>query len=223
MTEKKETVNTRPEVKKERFEFVLTINGNIVCQRYFKINGFKQSSVYSSEFTQTFRHCTQIIKDELSSKSRIYMWYTSPQVFKNKEELDKWVSNQTFTLNVPTMVALSDSDDMYVWNGSSMELYSNYYNRAEFMQDNSDESNITFSFYDNGKLVMAETWDGSVYPVFVRNNIDLTNNKNRYKNPNSWSQYEAVLIDLMIAGRTDIIPQLMGNLCEACSYEDNGD
>ena len=43
MTEKTiQEVNS--EQMKERFQFKLTINDNIVCQRYFRINGFKSES-----------------------------------------------------------------------------------------------------------------------------------------------------------------------------------
>ena len=34
---------------KERFSFELTVNDNIICQRYFRIHGFKQQSLYSEE------------------------------------------------------------------------------------------------------------------------------------------------------------------------------
>ena len=37
---KKETKVVDNEAYKERFQFLLWVNDNIICQRYFKINGF---------------------------------------------------------------------------------------------------------------------------------------------------------------------------------------
>ena len=33
---------------KERFQFMLSINDNIICQRYFRINGFNAESLESA-------------------------------------------------------------------------------------------------------------------------------------------------------------------------------
>ena len=35
---------------RERFQFILQINENIICQRFFKINGFTYESLESEEF-----------------------------------------------------------------------------------------------------------------------------------------------------------------------------
>ena len=70
MIEKTEkTVNElQSAAKKERFEFVLTINGNIVCQRYFRINGFENDSLRSMELVEGIDKCVPLIDRDLKAK-----------------------------------------------------------------------------------------------------------------------------------------------------------
>ena len=37
---------------KERFQFILSLGENIICQRYFRINGFNPESVESYELKE---------------------------------------------------------------------------------------------------------------------------------------------------------------------------
>ena len=73
---------------KERFEFVLSINGNIICQRYFGINNFQERSLGSVNLSEAVRACMALIDRDLKEKTDIYNYYTAPQVFKDKEEME---------------------------------------------------------------------------------------------------------------------------------------
>ena len=86
MTEKTiQEVNS--EQMKERFQFKLTINDNIVCQRYFRINGFKSESKNSYELRECMYKCVERIKEDLKYKSNIYNWLTAPRIFDTVEQL----------------------------------------------------------------------------------------------------------------------------------------
>ena len=63
---------------RERFQFILQINENIICQRFFKINGFTYESLESEEFKNVMDEVVGMIQNDLISKSRIYEWYTTP-------------------------------------------------------------------------------------------------------------------------------------------------
>ena len=63
MTEK--TTNENSLLKKEQFEFILTINGNIICQRYFRINGFKREAYRSVELVEAIDKCVDLINADL--------------------------------------------------------------------------------------------------------------------------------------------------------------
>ena len=57
---------------KERFEFVFTTEGNIICQRYFRINNFNPAALRSYELTNAIRRCAAIIDRDLKDKTQIY-------------------------------------------------------------------------------------------------------------------------------------------------------
>lgn len=210
--------------KRERFEFVLTINGNIICQRYFHINGFNDKSLGSVELTDAIEvDCFDLINNDLKRKSRIYLHEMCPQVFKNKAEMDAWVRKQTFEIKPIAYVILDDSDDVYVWDGEKMHLYDKTFNRSSFYSDDTQSNVIKLAFCDNGREVRSYAWDANVYPKFVRNNIDLSNSKNKYADEDSYSPVEKYLIDCFNEGGTDIIPAIVRTICDACSLENGSD
>ena len=67
---------------REKFQFILQINENIICQRFFKINGFTYESLESEEFKNVMDEVVGMIQNDLISKSRIYEWYTVPTPIK---------------------------------------------------------------------------------------------------------------------------------------------
>ena len=62
---------------KNKFQFLIWVNNNVICQRYFKINGFNEESIYSAEFNECMNGIVDSIQRDLESKSRIFMWYTN--------------------------------------------------------------------------------------------------------------------------------------------------
>lgn len=211
--------------KLERFEFVLTVNGNIVCQRYFRISGFKERSLGSVQLTDAVEECVKLINEDLKEKSNIYNWYTAPQVFQNKEELDAWVEKYNrgeskIKLEVPTVIVLRDSDETFVWCGDHVRPHRSF-NKSEYVGDNTDGPCILkFSFLCDKKEVRSISWDISrLYPRFVRSNIDLSNSKNRYDVEGLYAPLEKFIIDRFNASRKDIISTLVYTICNACSKE----
>lgn len=84
------TVKQDGQFEKYPYSFELRINDNIVCQRYFKINGFKETSLVSEELTETLKYCAKLIKEDLRSKSNLYYEYTAPQIFKDEAQMREW-------------------------------------------------------------------------------------------------------------------------------------
>ena len=113
---------------KERFEFVLSINGNIICQRYFGINNFQERSLGSVNLSEAVRACMALIDRDLKEKTDIYNYYTAPQVFKDKAEMEWWVKNQPFKLDVPGFAVLRDTEEVFTWNGTEMQPYNKPFN-----------------------------------------------------------------------------------------------
>jgi hypothetical protein len=246
---------TNSDQMKERFSFVLTVNGNIVCKRYFRINGFKNESessvnlcghhfekVGDAENTAIYtsiqgalEHCVDLIHKDLVYKSNVYLWNSAPQVFDSVEQMNALIYKPTFRPQVASYVVLRDCDDVYVWTGEGLELYNragkpvepytNIFNTSDYIGgiENDAQNQLKFAFYDNGQEICSKVWDANVYPRFVRNNIDLSNTKNKYKQNDQFSIVEATLVDLMIKDRQDLIPLIVRELCSACSLSDKND
>jgi hypothetical protein len=58
-----------------RFEFALFINDFLICKRSFPINGYVDGSMQTPEFKDEVDKITELIDEDLKSKSRVYTWY----------------------------------------------------------------------------------------------------------------------------------------------------
>lgn len=220
MAEKNRAEN---EARKERFEFILAINGNVICQRYFRINGFNECSVQSTAFLETFRNCVKLIQDDLQAKSRMYLWNTAPQVFDTEADMKQRING--LNLSPHSFIVCRDTENVYTWDGEQTTPYNEYFNKADYIKttkENTENSTYTlkFSFLDNGREVVSEIWDGEQYPRFVRTNIDLSNSKNKYKSDDFFIPFESILIDIFNKSQIDIIPVIVREICSVCSYAD---
>lgn len=116
--------------KKERFQFILSVNGNIICQRYFKMNGFNPLSLYSKELKLTVDEIVDgvmtdqypgfdpgILNGDLVSKSRVYMWYTYDEDYVEEQytnPLDEpWSCTFKFAFIVDDKEVISK-----IWDGT---------------------------------------------------------------------------------------------------------
>ena len=184
---------TTEQAPEERFAFVLSVNGNIVCHRNFAINNFQEKSLGSVHLTD---------------------------VFKDRAEMDKWVKEQPFHLDNPAFVALRDCEDVFVWDGTAMNPYNKPFNRSDYVGGGNDAPCILkFAFLDNGEEIRSFQWDGSKYPKFVRMNIDLLNSKNKYEAEGVYAPYEAYIINQFNKDRRDLTFAIKWRLSYACSGE----
>lgn len=87
----------------KKFEFILLINGNIICQRYFSVKDYNEDIVNSMELKYCIENCVELITgsdvfhhpDTLRAKTEKYMWetynpyldeYPLPERKENEEE-----------------------------------------------------------------------------------------------------------------------------------------
>ena len=204
----------------QRFEFVLSINGNIVCQRYFGITNFQDRSVGSTHMTYAVWDCVNMINQDLKEKTEIYNMLTAPQVFSNQAEMDKWIKEQPFKLDVPSYVLLRDTEDVFVWDGERMKPYNKPFNTSDYVGENDSPCVLKFAFLDNGVELRSVQWDGNKYPKFVRTNIDISNSKNKFEAEGVYAPFEAFIINRSNKNRSDLIPEIKRKLIYACSKED---
>ena len=173
---------------RERFQFQLKINDNIICQRYFKINRYNSESLNSRELYKTLDRCVGLIQNDLEAKSRVYTWNTCASKSKltgyAKDENGKPINEVTY-IDVP---AKEWDEDEFVkpW-----------------------EVTFNFSFLVDDNVVYNNIWDGSQYPKYVRNSVDITNSKSPY-----------IMVQIMNNGREDLVVEIIKRICEVCSNED---
>ena len=58
----------------KKFEFILRINGNIICQRYFAVKNFNPKSVQSLDIIECINECVEMVQSQLKKKSLEYLW-----------------------------------------------------------------------------------------------------------------------------------------------------
>ena len=212
--------NQQQEIRRERFEFILTINDYIVCQRYFKIPNVKNSALHSNELHDTLDYCVGLIQADLNSKTNLYNWYTAPTVFKNVDEYNSWISNHGInSIENVSYVAFKDTEVVFVYSEGKLHKFDKRFNLSDYIsnRDGDAQCDLKFTFMDNGKIIYSKMWDGNDYPRFIRNNIDLSNSKNRYADDGK--QYESSLIKLLTKDRIDLVPKIISEICDTCSME----
>lgn len=73
----------------KKFEFVLYINGNIICQRYFSIKNYNKEVKRSMDLKWCIDECVGLIKDDLKDKSVDYLYKQyNPYKKQTQEEIE---------------------------------------------------------------------------------------------------------------------------------------
>ncbi len=73
----------------KKFEFVLYINGNIICQRYFSVKNYNRDVRYSMDLKWCIDECVRIIESDLKDKSTEYLYRQyNPWQKQTQEEVD---------------------------------------------------------------------------------------------------------------------------------------
>lgn len=220
---------SEPRDFRERFEFRLTVNDIIFCQRYFKINNFNPDSLRSYELVDTIRYIAQMIDRDLKMKTLTYLELYSPRVFNTEEEMFKYFENPYHRMDMTLGEGIMIKDEKapnYFWNDKDEpQPCENRFEDKEILNpiDNGEVITYKFAFYDNGKEVCSTVWDG-YYPKMVRNSIDLTNKK--FKNELTYSKrniyqigFEDYIKYKMFDGKQDLVYNIIKEICKTCCYE----
>lgn len=195
---------TKESPYKERFQFLLSVNDNIICQRYFKINGFNNESLHSMELLKALGDdfyetmdgevkmgVVKMIQNDLESKSRIYMWYTTPSPI----QLTGFCGGEKTFLDVPSIG-----------------------NEEENEKEEPYASTFKFSFLVDDKPVYEFIWDGTQYPRYVRNSVDLSNSDSMYRGRDvEMLNFTQSMVRRMTIGKNDLIYKIIKQICEVTS------
>lgn len=212
---------------KERFEFKLTVGDNIICQRYFKINNFNPLSLKSFELAQTIRDCASVINWDLKEKTQVYLEVFAPKIFKNKAEMEAYLANPYNASKMTPgegIVLREGAVTNYVWSKNDEAVESSYkFDDGELVRDLTDVDKVDykFAFCVDGREVCSTIWEG-VYPKYIRNSIDLSNRRGKFDGEDiTRLGFEQYLLYKMVEGRSDLVWNLIKDICYVCSSQDN--
>lgn len=221
--------SNEPRDYKERFEFVLTTGGNIICQRYFRINAFNPKSLQSYELTSAIRHCANAIDRDLKDKTAIYLERFAPRTFNSIEELEEFLSVESnlndLSLGEGIVVRGNAATDyFYAGDGKYKELGYKFDDGEITVNDNeTNKTTYRFAFKVDGKDCCVVEWDG-YYPKFVRDKIDLSNKRGKFDADDiDKLSFEQYLLYKMVEGKSDLVYGLIKAICTACSYPNAAD
>jgi hypothetical protein len=198
---------------KERHQFVLSANGNIICQRYFKVNGFNPNSLHSVELLDTVRDIVDMIKADLVSKSRVYTGITMTK----RSKLTGFYEGEELSYSDRGLIC-SDKYDGEIELSNGVVLNKTYIEN-DMTEDVDDEPfEFKFSYLFDDKLVCEEIWDGTVYPKYIRNSVDLSNSNSSYKYTDPMRMtFSQQMTKHLNEGRVDLIYTIIRMFCDTLS------
>lgn len=217
--EQKKEVIVNNDAYKERFQFLLWINDNIICQRYFKVNGYNSDSLVSEELFHTLEDCVLMIQDDLKSKSILYQ-----SIMSAPTKLNGFVNHIDSFNDACTICSTSIEGQVQLENGDIIEKEYHRCNEEDFDDAYSDneqlepyEITFKFVFKVDDKIVYERIWDGTAYPKQVRNSVDLSNS-DAPKDVSNFSLYSLeTVIRYLKYGRVDLLYHIIKKICETMS------
>lgn len=205
---------------KERHQFVLSANGNIICQRYFKVNGFNPNSLHSVELLDTVRNIVDMIKADLASKSRVYTAVTMTK----RSKLTGFYEGEDLSISDRCLIC-SDVYDGEITLSNGVVLNKTYIENDLTEECDNEPFEFKFSYLFDDKLICEEIWDGAVYPKYIRNSVDLSNSNSSYKYTDPMRMtFSQQMTKRLNEGRVDLIYTIIRMFCDTLSnnVDENG-
>lgn len=174
---RREDVATKNDAFKERFQFILSSNGNIICQRYFRINGYNNDSLGTVDLYQALEECVDMIKEDLNYKSFVYQTLINDEPIK----LTGFVNEPASFSDLCNIASSMVEGEITLSDGTTIEKeYMYYSSKADDIYGDSEELKpwdvtFKFEFRVDDRPVFERIWDGTVYPKHIRNSVDLSN------------------------------------------------
>lgn len=233
---------------KERFEFSLSIitdgKESLICRRGFGIDGFIRDSMRTAEFENCVGEIVSMIQNDLVWKSRIYLWYHTPSFgvtgHYEVEDVDEHGNKTSHYISGDVVGGFLEKNPETGEVKGVIGYFPEWEPEVTSCQlQKENQVMLKFTVYDQGREVISRGWDATVYPSYVRKNIDLTNklvrlNKDKvtytYDKDKFFAENENVYGDLlmlkdMIMNREDLVPRILSLIRKACStnsgYYDN--
>ena len=215
-----------PKRERERHEIRISVNGNTILQRGFKVDEFNSIAYKSKDLTDVLDQCVEIIEDDLKKKTNLYLEFCAPQVLHTEDDVKPWLRSHETYRKDPMYIVLEDSDKVFILNNGILSEYTDKpYSKEDFFNEKPYDTKtiLEFSLLDNGRRVITRSLDISQYPSFIRYNVDITNSRNRYRSEGVFSPMEFAMCEYFNNTRESLLPQITNLLTDVLSYESSED
>lgn len=211
--------------KEYRFKIRVTAGDNIIIERGFSIGGFNPLCLSSIELADTMRYCGTMIDKSLKEKTQVYLEIAAPRIFDSVEEMNSYFEKPEHCAQMRLgegIVVRGMKAQNYFWgkNGKP-EKCSFVFDRGDLVRGLTDEDRVFYklAFIDGGREVCAYGWEG-VYPMFVRNSIDLRNKTGQFE---GWDMsklnFREYILHKMVEGKTGVDYAIINEICSTCTQE----
>lgn len=220
------------EAFKERFQFILYSNDNIVCQRYFRISGYNNDAVGSVELFDALEDCVNLIKEDLWKKSFVYQTIVNNNPTKAMGFVDDVIEVKDPKIWNPDLLLLGVKADETVrlsdgrivekqFIAPSVDSDATYGDDEELKPW---DSTFKFEFRVDDRPVYERIFDGTVYPKHIRNSVDLSNSGSDLDPKSAYLNSIDGVLQYIKIGRPNLIYQIIKRIISVMSgghYEGN--
>jgi hypothetical protein len=232
----------KTEYKTFDYEFVFKINDDIICSRYFNINGFQSEHLLvDGNLKHAVDDVVDVINADLTEKSRVYMWYTCSSRDNTEQEKGREIE-LTSSADTEGNTVVADYNDFWVVDQTPAEFIPLPERKDIYDVELKEsvripeikvpvikcrsvdgvktylpyvENYFSFSFRVRNVPVITKIWSADDYPKFIRSNVDLANKKVYLGVNESQAVYE--LRKKIFDNRKDLIPTVISILKNALS------
>jgi hypothetical protein len=83
-----------------KLEFLLTVNDNIIVQRFFNVKNYNEKARNSEEFYYYLRHIQSLIQDDLKKRTATYMLDNKFEIFDNPQVMETSITDGPERFNI---------------------------------------------------------------------------------------------------------------------------
>ena len=83
-----------------KLEFLLTVNDNIIVQRFFNVKSYNEKARNSEEFYYYVRHIQSLIQDDLKRRTATYMLDNKFEIFDNPQVMETSITDGPERFNI---------------------------------------------------------------------------------------------------------------------------
>ena len=235
----------------DRFKFIMSVNSNIICERFFKINGFDYDAIHSDRMKSLlvgedgfqYGSIISMIINDLKSKSRVYTWYTtdapvkmtgfvSPEKYHdyyiakiNGESTEQYADKEAYVVYPERRFEeeVEEPDDEKDTEPENVEPWEVTFKFSFQMAQKSSVNAEGRPIFSDFKPVYEVVWDGSVFPKYVRNSVDMTNSFGRKDKDMSMMNFIQSLTYRMTCDKKDLTYHIIREICDAATFEESDD